>query len=50
LIDVDDSVKEMLERIKNKNNVELGLDQDNKQESTQSLEDKNQHWALKNYL
>jgi hypothetical protein len=27
----------MLERIKNKNNVELGLDQDNKQESTQSL-------------
>ncbi len=40
--DVDPSVKEMLERIKNKNNVELGLDQDNKQESTQSLEDNKQ--------
>ncbi len=54
--DVDDSVKEMLERLKTKNNVELGVGQDNKQgqtatnddvkfgdnkqESTQSLEDK----------
>lgn len=53
---VDDSVKEMLERLKNKNNVELGLDNkqdqtaknddvsfgDHKKESEQSPEDKKQ--------
>jgi hypothetical protein len=39
--DVDPSVKEMLERLKNKNNVELGLDQDNKQDKTASNDDVN---------
>jgi len=35
--DVDDSVKEMLERLKNKNNVELGLD--NKKDKTAKNDD-----------
>jgi hypothetical protein len=38
---VDPSVKEILERLKNKNNVELGLDQDNKQDKTASNDDVN---------